>query len=80
MEKNEENDAWWRPSLLLFAKLSGLVVAPILIGVVLGRWLDGRYGTEPWLFLASVGTAFTISIFGLTKNALEEYRKIETKK
>lgn len=80
MEKNEENGAWWRPSLLLFAKLSGWVVAPILIGVLLGKWLDGRYDTEPWLFLASVGTAFAISIFGLTKNVLEEYRKLETKK
>ena len=80
MEKNEGNDAWWRPSLLLFARLSGWIVAPILVGVLLGKWLDARYGTEPWLFLASTGFAFAISIFGLTKNATDEYRKIETKK
>jgi hypothetical protein len=28
------------------------LVAPVLIGVFGGRWLDGWLGTEPWLFIA----------------------------
>ncbi|MEK7569187.1 MAG: AtpZ/AtpI family protein [Patescibacteria group bacterium] len=80
MEKNAGNDAWWRPSLLLFASRSSWIVAPILVGILFGKWLDARCGTEPWLFLTSVGLAFAISIFGLTKNATDEYQKIENKK
>jgi ATP synthase protein I len=24
----------------------------VVVGVLIGRWLDGRFGTEPWLMLA----------------------------
>ncbi len=73
----KKDEIWWRPSLLMFARLSSWIVVPVLVGTFLGNWLDTKYGTEPWLFLASVGTAFAISLFGLIRNVLEEYKRIE---
>ncbi|MBI4811842.1 AtpZ/AtpI family protein [Candidatus Falkowbacteria bacterium] len=70
-------EAWWQPALLMFARLSGWIIAPVLIGTFLGRWLDKKHETGPWLFLASVGAAFIISIIGLVKNVAEEYGKID---
>lgn len=75
--EQKKNIAWWQPPLVLFAKFSGWIAAPVIIAAFLGRWLDKRYGTEPLLFLATVGFAFLISMFGLVKTVKEEYGKIE---
>jgi len=74
--KNNPND-WWQPSLRMFVRLSSWIVAPVLIGSLIGRWLDKKYQTEPKWFLIVVGLSFIISMFGLIKNSLEEYKKIK---
>ena len=79
MGENNSKQAWWQPALILFAKFSGWIVIPVIAGVFIGKWFDNRYDTDPWLFLVSVGFAFLISIFGLIKNVVEEYKKIEDK-
>lgn len=53
------------------------IVGPIFFGVLLGRLLDKKYNTEPWLFLISVGVCFIISMFGLIRSALTEFQNIE---
>jgi F0F1-type ATP synthase assembly protein I len=69
--------AWWVPAVSVFARLSGWLLAPLIIGVTLGKWLDKKYDTAPWLFLITIGVAFIVSMFGLVKNTLEEFKKIE---
>lgn len=62
---------------MMFARLSGWVAFPVFIGTLVGRWLDRRYGTEPWIMVASVGISFIISIIGLIKETMKEYKNIE---
>ncbi|MCX6794556.1 MAG: AtpZ/AtpI family protein [Candidatus Falkowbacteria bacterium] len=71
--KNES----WSVALKVMANISGWIAFPVIIGLFLGRWLDERFGTEPWLFLATIGVCFLISIYGLAINALKEFKKIE---
>ncbi len=47
------------------------------MGVFVGKWLDRKYGTEPWLFLLSVGVAFILSMFGIVRDALKAMKDIE---
>ena len=68
---------WWQPAVMMFARFSGWIVAPVIIGAVIGIWLDKKFNTDPWLFLVCVGAAFIVSMIGLVKNATEEYRKID---
>lgn len=78
--KKEEaggQEAWWQPALMMFARLAGWVIGPVIIGAGLGQWLDKKYGTDPWLLLVSVGIAFIVSMIGIVKNAVAEYKKIE---
>lgn len=80
MEKNDnqsQNSPWWQPGLLLFTRLSGWIAGPVILAVFVGKWLDRKYNTEPWLFLLSVGIAFIFSMIGIVKDALKEMRKIE---
>ena len=72
-----EGQAWWQPAVAVFARLSGWLLAPLIIGTTLGKWLDRKYDTAPWLFLATIGVAFVVSMFGLIKNTMEEFKKIE---
>ena len=75
--KSSKKQAWWQPALMMFARLSGWIVAPVLIGTIVGRWLDRKYDTEPWMFIGVIGVAFVISIIGLVTEATKEYSKIE---
>jgi F0F1-type ATP synthase assembly protein I len=68
---------WWQPAVALFLRLSAWIAAPVVMATILGRWLDGRFGTEPWLFISTVGLAFIISMVVLVKTVAEEYKKIE---
>ena len=44
----------------------------------LGKWLDQKFGTDPWLFLGTIAFCFFVSMYGLVVNALKEFKKIET--
>ena len=61
----------------MFTRMTGWIVAPVLLAILLGRWLDRKYNTEPWMFVGTVGIAFVISMIGLVINATQEYKKIE---
>jgi F0F1-type ATP synthase assembly protein I len=76
-EKEDNKAPWWQPSLVLFMKLSGWIAGPVLIGVFVGEWLDKKYGTEPWLFLTTVGFAFFISMFGIVRDSMRAIKEIE---
>ncbi len=75
--KKEEQAAWWQPAIMLSLRLSVWIAGPVLAGVFVGKWLDKKNGTEPWMFLGAVGVAFLISMVGLVMNTMKEYKKIE---
>jgi F0F1-type ATP synthase assembly protein I len=68
---------WWVPAVSVFARLSGWLLAPLILGVTLGKWLDKKYDSAPWLFLITIGVAFLVSMYGLITNTIEAFKKIE---
>lgn len=79
MEKRQDNkltEAWWKPALALFLRLSSWVAAPVLLGTFLGKYLDKRLDSEPLMLIAVVSFSFLISMYGLIKETTKEYRKI----
>lgn len=71
--KNES----WALALKIIARLSGWIAFPVIIATFFGQWLDKKFGTEPWLFLATIGFAFLISMYGLIINAIKEFASID---
>lgn len=63
--------------MILFGRLSGWIAGPVILAVFLGKWLDKKYNSEPWLFLLSVGVAFMISSFGIVRDSISEMDKIK---
>lgn len=78
LEKNNQA-VWWQPAIIMFLKLSVWIAAPIIFALYLGKWLDKKYNSEPWLFLICIGIAFAISIIGLVINTIRELKKIDKK-
>ena len=74
---NKKEKAWWADGLMLFARLSSWIAIPVILGAFLGKYLDDKYDSEPWLFLLLVGLSFIVSMIGLVRNTLKEYKKIE---
>lgn len=70
-------DETWNIALRVGANISGWVAFPVIIGLFLGKWLDQKFGTAPWLFLATIGICFGVSMFGLVTMALKEFKAIE---
>jgi len=75
-EPDKSRDGW-QQALVVFARLSVWIAGPVVLAVFLGKWLDRKYDSDPYLFLAAVGAAFLISMAGLIKNTVEEYKRIE---
>jgi hypothetical protein len=53
------------------------IVVPLIVLGIGGRWLDRKFGTHPWLFLAGVVVSIAISSIALTIKALKIMRSIE---
>ena len=45
------------------------LVVPVLLGVVAGRWADGKLGTQPWLLLLGTLAGFTLGLYQLIRKA-----------
>ena len=76
VNNTDAKKAWWQPALIMFGRMSFWVVAPVVLALVVGRWLDRILDAEPWGLISVVGLAFVISMIGLVKEASREYEKI----
>lgn len=77
MEKEHKNIPWWQPGISLFIRLSSWIGGPIIVAVFVGKFLDRKYGTEPWLFLLTVGISFFVSMIAMVRIGMKEMKKIE---
>jgi len=77
MNNKGSKKIWWQPGLALAIQISTWIAGPIILAVIIGKWLDKKYNTEPWLFLISIGIAFVISNIGIVREALRTMKQME---
>lgn len=70
IKKPEGKD--WKLALFLFVRMSGWVGFPVVFSLVVGKFLDKKFGTDPIIFLSLTGLAFVVSVLGI----LRESKKI----
>jgi len=78
MEEKDTKAAWWQPALEIGSLVSSWIIAPIIVALILGKWLDTNFHTTPIIFLSLAGFAFLISIFGIFKTVSKYAKKIES--
>ena len=67
----------WGPAVEIFSEVSTWIAGPIIVALILGKYLDGRYGTKPWIFLGLTAVAFLASSFGIVKVVGKYMKKME---
>lgn len=77
-KKNGMHGAWWQAGLALFMRLSSWIVGPILLAVIIGKYLDRKYHSEPWLFLLCTGVSFIVSMVAMITIGFREFKQIES--
>ena len=77
--KKFSKQAWWYPALQMFSEMSAWIVGPLLLALLLGKYLDKIFHTKPWFFIGSTAFAFLISLFKIVTKASIEMKKITKK-
>jgi F0F1-type ATP synthase assembly protein I len=49
----------------------------VVIGALVGRWLDGRLGSEPWLMIALIIMGFVAGLRGVIRGARRAERAFD---
>jgi F0F1-type ATP synthase assembly protein I len=65
----------WAYALEIFSDVSSWIVGPVVLALIVGKYLDGYFGTKPWIFLGLTGIAFLISTYGIVKVVSEYIKK-----
>ena len=74
-QKEEQiKELWWKPAIMVSANTSAWIVGPIIIALILGKYLDSKYGTSPRYFLILIIIAFVVTVGGIYR-LLRKYLK-----
>ena len=74
---NNNKKPWWREGVLLSAKVSGYIAFPVIITSYIGKYLDKKYNTSPYLFYILIAFGFASTIYLIWKEMKIYQRKIE---
>ena len=77
MLENGQNVPWWEPALKLFGEVTGLIAAPIVIALYIGRWLDERFGTDPIFFIGITALAMILSTIAIVRISTRYMKEME---
>lgn len=69
LENNEKNESWSAVSLAW--ELGYTIAIPLVVLALLGRYLDKRLGTTPWLLLAGILISIALSSWLVYKKTLD---------
>lgn len=73
----DQDKNWWRPAIEIFSQVSGWIVVPLVLALIIGKNLDTRFDSEPWIFLSFALFGFLISFFGIFRVVIKYVQKIE---
>ena len=76
-EDNKTKELWYMPAVRMVAGASGWFAGPIIIALILGKYLDNKYDSDPWFLIGLTGVAFIFSIFGILKILTKYLKEIE---
>ena len=71
------NNPLWKLGLEIFSQVSGWIAGPIILSLILGKYLDTRFGTKPLIFLGLTALAFVVSTVGIVRVVSQYMKDIE---
>jgi F0F1-type ATP synthase assembly protein I len=75
--------AYYLFALRIFGDFSLIIAAPVVVLVILGKYLDGRFHTSPWFTISAFVLSASFSgftVYRKTKLYGKEYQKLSENK
>lgn len=70
MENNNKRQSVFNSEYIkVFSKISAWIVVPVLISAFIGKYLDARWNTSPWILGVSLALSFTVSMIAIVRIA-----------
>ncbi len=67
----------WHDALMAFARMSSWIGFPVIISLFLGKWLDQKFNTTPFIFIGLTCLAFIVSMIGLVREGMKYMKQVE---
>jgi F0F1-type ATP synthase assembly protein I len=80
MSYSEKDRKFMLLGIRIVGEFGAIIAVPVVVMASLGKYLDGKYGTAPWLLLAGFAAAFilsSMSIYRRAKRFRDEYLAID---
>jgi len=74
---NNIDKPWWKDGLIVFAKVSGYIIGPIILAIIVGKYFDTKYDTNNKFFLIAITIAFILTIFLIWKETKVYKKKLD---
>ena len=74
---DKKNTIWWRGAVLFFVRVSGYIAGPIIVAVLLGKFLDNYFSTGRTFFFSLIAIAFVTSLVLIVKQSKKAILDIE---
>ena len=74
-EENKKNtgEAWWKPAMVFYGKVTGWIIAPLMVAVVVWKYFGRTLGSQIWFFVLIL-FVFCITIYGIWRE-IKIYKK-----
>lgn len=53
--------------LQVFGRVSGWIIGPVIFSLIIGKYLDTKYNTTPWILCVSLAISFTLSMIAIVR-------------
>jgi len=63
--------------LQVFAKVSVWIITPVIFSLIIGKFLDNKFHTAPWILVVTLALSFTVSMIVIIKIAKENMNRID---
>jgi F0F1-type ATP synthase assembly protein I len=73
---NDGKKPWWRDGVIVFTKVSAYIAIPVIAASYIGKYLDKKYDTDPFIFLVLVAISFIFTIYLIWKEMKKFQKKI----
>lgn len=78
-DKNPKKESLLNSEYLqVFARVSAWIITPVIFSLIIGKYLDNKFNTTPWILCVSLATSFTLSMVMIVRIA-KKYMNKDTK-
>lgn len=53
----------------IFTRISAWIIGPVLVSVLVGKYLDKKFNSAPWILGVALAISFTISMVAIVRIA-----------